>query len=53
MTVIEVAERKDRYRAASFYFFTAMSLITLWWSLARPESDSLRGLWIGLTCAWR
>ena len=24
MTVIEVAERKDRYRAASFYFFTAM-----------------------------
>ena len=51
MTVIEVAERKGRYRAASFYFFAAMSLITLWWSMARPDSDFLRGLWVGLTFA--
>ncbi len=51
MTVIDVAERKSRYRAASFYFFSAMSLLTLWWSMARPESDFLRGLWVGLTFA--
>jgi len=51
MTVIEVAERKGRYRAASFYFFAAMSLITLWWSMAQPDSDFLRGLWVGLTFA--
>ena len=51
MTVIEVAERKSRYRAASFYFFSALSLLTLWWSMARPESDFLRGMWMGLTFA--
>ena len=51
MSVIDVAERKGRYRAASFYFFSAMSLMTLWWSMARPGSDFLRGLWMGLTFA--
>ena len=28
-----------------------MSLMTLWWSMARPGSDFLRGLWMGLTFA--
>ena len=51
MTVIDVAERKSRYRAASFYFFSATSLMTLWWSMERPESDFLRGMWMGLTFA--
>ena len=43
MSVIDVAERKSRYRAATLYFFSAMSLMTLWWSMARPDSDFLRG----------
>lgn len=51
MTVIEIVERKSRYRAASLYFFSTMSMVTLWWSMARPESDFLRGLWVGLTFA--
>ena len=51
MSVIDVAERKSRYRAASFYFFSVMSLVTLCWSMVRPESDFLRGLWMGLTFA--
>lgn len=51
MTVIEVAERKGRYREANFYFFGAMSLTTLWWSMARSDSDFLRGSWVGLTFA--
>lgn len=51
MSVIDVAERKSRYRAASFYFFSAMSMVTLCWSMARPGSDFLRGLWMGLTFA--
>lgn len=51
MRVIEVVERKSRYRAASFYFFASMSLLTLWLSMNRPQSDFLRGLWLGLTFA--
>jgi hypothetical protein len=51
MSVIEVVERKSRYRAASFYFFATMSLVTLWLSMNRPQSDFLRGLWLGLTFA--
>ena len=51
MSVIDVAERKSRSRAASFYFFSTMSLATLWWSMERPKSDFLRGLWVGLTFA--
>ncbi len=49
MTAIDIAERKSRYRAASFYLFAALSLVTLWISMARPESHFLRGLWLGLT----
>ena len=48
MSVIDVAERKGRYRAASFYFLSAMSLMTLWWSMARPDSDFLRGILMGV-----
>ena len=51
MTVIEAAERKGGYRAISFYFFSAMSLVTLCWSMERPDSDFLRGMWAGLTFA--
>lgn len=51
MTVIETAERKSRLRAASFYLFSVLSLFTLWSSMARPESDFLRGLWMGLSFA--
>lgn len=51
MSVIDVAERKSRYRAGSLYFFSAMSLMTLWWSMARPDSDFLRGILMGLTFA--
>lgn len=51
MSDIDVAERKGRYRAASFYFFSVMSLLTLWLSMARPQSDFLRGMWMGLTFA--
>ena len=51
MTVIEIAERKSRYRATSFLFFSAVSLMTLVWSMAEPSSDFLRGLWVGLTFA--
>lgn len=51
MSVIEIAERKGRYRAASFYFFSVMSLLTLCWSMVWPESDFLRGMWMGLTFA--
>ena len=48
MTVIDVAERKSRARATTFYFFAAMSLLTLWVSMAMPGSDLLRGIWTGL-----
>jgi hypothetical protein len=51
MTAIDVAERKGRYRATSFYFFAATSLLTLWVSIAMPGSDFLRGLWAGLSFA--
>jgi hypothetical protein len=51
MTVIETAERKSRLRAASFYLFSVLSLFTLWLSMARPESNFLRGLWMGLSFA--
>ncbi len=51
MTVIETAERKSRLRAASFYLFSALSLSTLWLSMTRPDSDFLRGLWMGLSFA--
>ena len=51
MTAIDVAERKTRYRAIAFYFFAAASLLTLWLSMARSESDFFRGLWTGLTFA--
>ena len=34
MSAIDVAERKGRYRAASFYLFAALSLLTLWLSMA-------------------
>lgn len=51
MTVIDVAERKSRYRATSFYFFAAMSLLTLWISMAMPQSHLLRGIWTGLSFA--
>ena len=51
MTAIDVAERKTRYRAIAFYLFAAGSLLTLWLSMARPESDFFRGLWTGLTFA--
>lgn len=51
MTAIDVAERKTRYCAIAFYFFATASLLTLWLSVATPESDFLRGLWTGLTFA--
>lgn len=51
MSLIDLAELKGRYRAASFYFFSAMSLLTLWLSMARPQSDFLSGMWMGLTFA--
>ena len=51
MTDTEVAERKGRYRAGSFYLFSALSLATLWLSMTRPDDHFLRGLWTGLTFA--
>ena len=51
MTAIDVAERKSRYRATSFYVFAALSLVTLWVSMAMPGSDLLQGIWTGLSFA--
>jgi hypothetical protein len=49
MTAIDLAEKKSRKRAMSFYLFSALSLALLWLSMVRPDSDCLRGMWLGLT----
>lgn len=51
MTAIDLAERKSRLRAASFYLFAGLSLAFLGASMARPGNDFLRGVWMGLTFA--
>ena len=59
MTMIDMAERKSRWRAFAFYFFAAMILATLWLSMGPSGSaaidgdglDFFRGLWFGITAA--
>lgn len=58
MTTIDVAERKSRWRATAFYFFAAMILATLWFSMGPASGaidgdgrDFFRGLWFGITAA--
>lgn len=53
MTVVEIAERKGRWRAFSFLFLAALTCAVMVLVRSNPGSDFVQGLWIGvlLGCA--
>jgi len=48
MTVVEIAERKGRWRAIAFLFLAALTCAVMVVVRSNPGSDFVQGLWIGV-----
>lgn len=48
MTVVEVAEKKARWRAIGFLSLAVLTLVVMVWDTSDRASDFSQGLWFGL-----
>ena len=48
MTIVDIAERKSRWRAFAFLFLAMLTLSVMIFVRTRPDMDFTQGLWLGL-----